>query len=277
MPLRVGVVGAGAIGGYFGGMLANAGHDVVLIDGWPAHVAAMQQDGLRIEGMDAADTVVVPVRALDIADVQTLAREPGLDVAIIATKSYDTAWATALIRDYLRPDGYAVSLQNAVNEQTIAAQLGWECTAGGVVMIAGELICARPRAPNHGAAGTPPHVEFRFGEPDGRPSPRLERLAQAVRALRRQRRHGQPLGRALVQAVHQRHPQRHLGRDRIGGQRAGQRPRPAPLRHSAGRRGRGSGDGPGSPFRPNRQSSHRGDGARRRWATGMPSARWKPG
>ena len=180
--LRVGVVGAGAIGGYFGGMLASVGHDVVLIDGWPAHVAAIQREGLRIEGMDPSQTVVVAVRALDVTDVQALSREAGLDVAIIATKSYDTDWAAALIHDYLRPDGFAVSLQNAINEYQVAAQIGWERTTGGVVMIAGELIAPglvrRTMGPQ-----TVPHVEFRFGEPDGRASSRLERLAEAVRAF----------------------------------------------------------------------------------------------
>ena len=181
-PLRIGVVGAGAIGGYFGGMLARAGHEVVLLDGWPAHVAAIQRDGLTIHGMQPADTCVIPVRALDVGDVQSLTRERPLDIAVVATKSYDTGWAAALLRDHLAPDGYALSLQNAINEPALAVELGWERTTGGIVMIAGELV-----APGilHRTMGrqTAPAVEFRFGEPDGRASPRLERLAEAVRAF----------------------------------------------------------------------------------------------
>lgn len=180
--LRIGVIGAGAIGGYFGGMLARFGHDVVLVDGWPAHVAAMRRDGLTIQGMAEAETCVVAVRALDITDVQGLARERPLDVSVVATKSYDTRWAAALLRPYLAADGYALSLQNAINEPDLAAEFGWERTAGGVVMIAGELMAPGLVRRTMGRQ-EPPGVEFRFGEPDGRPSPRLERLAEAVRAF----------------------------------------------------------------------------------------------
>ena len=67
----------------------------------------------------------VPVRALHVTDAQQLAKEKPIDIAFVCMKSYDTAWATMLIKRYLAPDGYVVSLQNCMNEETIASVVGW--------------------------------------------------------------------------------------------------------------------------------------------------------
>jgi 2-dehydropantoate 2-reductase len=50
MSTRIGIIGGGAIGGVVGGMLTKAGHDVTLVDQWPAHVEAMRNVGLRLSG-----------------------------------------------------------------------------------------------------------------------------------------------------------------------------------------------------------------------------------
>ena len=50
--------------------------------------------------------------------MQHLAKERPIDIAFISMKSYDTEWATTMIRQYLAPTGYVVSLQNCINEET---------------------------------------------------------------------------------------------------------------------------------------------------------------
>src|SRR6478735_835013 len=98
MNKRIAFVGAGAIGGYIGGNLAALGHDVTLIDAWPAHVEAMRTSGLRLHGMTEPENHTVRVNAMHITEVQALARQRPIDIAFIAVKSYDTVWATRLIR-----------------------------------------------------------------------------------------------------------------------------------------------------------------------------------
>src|SRR4029453_14938714 len=65
-----------------------------------------------------------------VTDAQQLAKEEPVDIAFVCMKSYDTAWATMLIGQYLAPDGYVVSLQNCMNEETIAGSGGWGKTLG---------------------------------------------------------------------------------------------------------------------------------------------------
>ena len=133
MAVRIAVIGAGAVGAYVGGGLAAAGHDVVLIDPWPAHVEAMRASGLHLSGMTPQETRTVQVRAMHVTEVQSLAKQPGIDYGIIATKSYDTEWAAAMMLQYLSPTGTLVSLQNCVNEERIAAIAGWGRVMGVVV------------------------------------------------------------------------------------------------------------------------------------------------
>jgi 2-dehydropantoate 2-reductase len=125
MGRKIAIVGAGAVGGYSGAHMVQAGEDVTFIDPWPAHVEHMRQHGLRVTHAMKEPEFTVPVRALHVTDAQQLAKEQPVDVAFVCMKSYDTAWATMLIRQYLAPDGYVVSLQNCMNEETIAGIVGW--------------------------------------------------------------------------------------------------------------------------------------------------------
>jgi 2-dehydropantoate 2-reductase len=95
-------------------------------------------------------------------------------------KSYDTAWATMLIQQYLAPDGYIVSLQNCMNEETIAGIVGWGRTLG---CIASSITVNLPGpghihrgAGKHGAA----HTVFRAGEVHGRITLRAEEICRLV-------------------------------------------------------------------------------------------------
>src|SRR5437879_8598518 len=109
MTMRIGIIGAGAIGSVVGGMLTKAGHDVTLIDQWPEHVGTMRKSGLRLSGTCGDHTV--RVKALHIYEAQAIS-EP-FDSVFISVKSYDTGWAPSLGLQYLKkPNGAVVDLQS---------------------------------------------------------------------------------------------------------------------------------------------------------------------
>src|SRR5438874_5895401 len=130
MDKRIVVVGAGAIGGYTGGNLAHNGFDVTLVDPWPEHVEAIRKDGLALEGITSDESVVARPKTLHLTELQHLSKEPPIDIAFISDKAYDTEWAATMIRQYLAPTGYVVSLQNCINEERIAGVVGWGRRAG---------------------------------------------------------------------------------------------------------------------------------------------------
>jgi len=180
MSKRIVVVGAGAVGGYAGGRMAQAGEDVTLIDAWPEHVDYIRKHGLQLSGVTPEEKQSVEVRALHISDVQSLIREKPVDIAIISVKSYDTEWATHLIKPYLASDGFVVSLQNCINEERIAAIVGWGKVLGCIAsLIAADLYQAghiKRTVPMGGAK----HTVFRVGEAHGRVTARAEEVSRAL-------------------------------------------------------------------------------------------------
>src|SRR5205809_75104 len=176
MGRKIAIIGAGAVGGYAGAHMAQAGEDVTFIDPWPEHVEHMRKHGLRVtHAMDVAE-FSVPVRALHVTDAQQLAREKPVDIAFVCMKSYDTAWATTLIKQYLAPDGYVVSLQNCMNEETIAGVVGWGKTLGSIA----SSITVELHAPGQikraaGKSGSK-HTVFRVGEVHGRVTDRAKEV-----------------------------------------------------------------------------------------------------
>ncbi len=177
---RIAIVGAGAVGGYTGAHMVQAGEDVTFIDPWPAHVEQMRKHGLRITHAMKEPEFMVPVRALHVTDAQALAKEKPIDIAFVCMKSYDTAWATMLIRQYLAPDGYVVSLQNCMNEETIAGVVGWGktlgCIASSITVNLPEPGRVHRGAAKHGAA----HTVFRAGEVHGRLTRRAHEVCRLV-------------------------------------------------------------------------------------------------
>src|SRR6201989_1318633 len=174
MNKRIAFVGAGAIGGYIGGNLTALGHDVTLIDAWPAHVEAMRAAGLRLHGMTEPENHTVRVNAMHITEVQALAKQRPIDIAFIAVKSYDTVWATRLIRQYLAPGGFIVSSQNCINEERIASIVGWGRTVGCVVGGGGGVELSEPGHVRRTMMKNRGVVSFHVGEPHGRISRRVE-------------------------------------------------------------------------------------------------------
>jgi 2-dehydropantoate 2-reductase len=180
MGRKIVIVGAGAVGGYTGAHMVQAGEDVTFIDPWPAHVEHMRKHGLRVTHAMKEPEFTVPVRALHVTDAQQLAKEKPADMAFVCMKSYDTAWAATLIKQYLAPDAYVVSLQNCMNEEAIANVVGWGKTLG---CIASSITVNLPEpghihrgAAKHGAA----HTVFRAGEVHGRITKRAEEVCRLV-------------------------------------------------------------------------------------------------
>jgi 2-dehydropantoate 2-reductase len=180
MGRKIAIVGAGAVGGYAGAHMVQAGEDVTFIDPWPEHVAHMRKHGLRVTHARDVAEFAVAVRALHVTDVQQLAREAPVDIAFVCMKSYDTAWATMMIAQYLAADGYVVSLQNCMNEATIAGVVGWGKTLG---CIASSITVNLPEAGHiHRGAGKggAAHTVFRAGEVHGRITERARDICRLV-------------------------------------------------------------------------------------------------
>lgn len=134
--VRIAVMGAGAVGCYYGGMLARAGHDVVLI-GRPQHVEAVRRDGLFMETQTFQ--AHVPMRAsTDASGVL------GAQLVLCCVKSTDTESAADEMAPYLEPGAVLLSLQNGVdNAARLQARLGRE-VGPAVVYVATEMA-----APGH--------------------------------------------------------------------------------------------------------------------------------
>jgi 2-dehydropantoate 2-reductase len=106
-PVRVAVLGAGAVGCYYGGMLARAGHPVVLI-GRPLHMDAVARDGLRFETMDFSENIRTQTGT-------TADAVRGAKLVLFCVKSTDTETAAAEIAPHLDADALVVNLQNGVD------------------------------------------------------------------------------------------------------------------------------------------------------------------
>ncbi len=167
--MKIAVVGAGGVGGYFGARLAAAGSDVALV-ARGAHLAAMQERGLAVLS-PLGDVYLEKVNATDDP-----ARVGPVDVVLFAVKLYDTESAGARLQPLLGPGTVVVSLQNGIDsEDRLAAVIGAERVAGGIAYISATI----------DAPGVIRHLnrqaKLAFGELGGRVSPRLEPLLAACR------------------------------------------------------------------------------------------------
>lgn len=168
----IAVLGAGAIGSSVAADLIDAGCDVTLIDQWPAHVAAMQTDGLRVTMKDRV--VQLPVRALNLCDMSSSNRQ--FDIVLLASKSNDARWLSEFIKPYLKSDGVLVGVQNGMNDDAIAAIIGRDRTMGCVVELQAELFIPGTVQRNTTRQGT----WFAVGELDGAYTPRVRAIAEIM-------------------------------------------------------------------------------------------------
>ncbi len=132
VPLSIAVMGAGAVGCFYGGMLARAGHSVTLI-GRPQHVQAILARGLRMQTLGFDETV--PVAASTEASAVA-----GADVVLFAVKSPETEAAGEQLRAHLKPGALVLCLQNGVdNAERLRRVLPGATVAAAVVYVATEM------------------------------------------------------------------------------------------------------------------------------------------
>ncbi len=129
--MKVAVMGAGAVGCYYGGMLARAGHDVVLI-GRAQHVDAITRDGLRLETQSFDEYVRLSAST-------AVSAAQGAQLVLFCVKSTDTESAAAELSAHLAPDTLILTLQNGVdNADRLRAQVSQQ-VAAAVVYVATEM------------------------------------------------------------------------------------------------------------------------------------------
>lgn len=130
---RIAIIGAGAVGAYYGGCLAAAGHEVLFI-ARGAHLQAMQQHGLEIVSEDG------PLR-LPVVDAREHASELGpVDVVLFCVKLYDTEDAIELCRPLLGTDTFVLTLQNGVESAgRLGAALGADRILGGATYVVAHV------------------------------------------------------------------------------------------------------------------------------------------
>ncbi len=128
---RIAMVGAGAVGCYFGGMLARAGESVTLIGRAP-HVEAIARNGLFLESLRFQERIPVPATA-------DIAAAGGADIVLLAVKTLDTEAAARSLAPHLASGAVVLSLQNGVdNVERIRSATGIEALAA-VVYVAAEM------------------------------------------------------------------------------------------------------------------------------------------
>ena len=166
--MKIGVVGAGGVGGYFGGRLAVADHDVAFRARGP-HLAAIREHGLRVRSLRGDFTAAVPAHD----DTKQMGR---CDVVLFCVKTYDTESAASQLGPLIGDATAVVSLQNGIdNEEKIAAVVGEDHVAGGAAFIFSAI--TEPGVVTH--TGGPARIAF--GEMDGAVTPRMEQLLAACR------------------------------------------------------------------------------------------------
>ncbi len=166
--MKIAVMGAGAIGGYFGGRLADAGHDITFI-ARGEHLAAMQTSGLKVTS-PLGDFTLQSVQATD---------DPGevgvVDLIMFMVKNYDTEAAAEQARPMVGKDTTVVSFQNGVDAYDLLSQAyGAAHVMGGVALIPASV--PAPGVVSHNGD----LAKLVFGEFGHATSARAESFAQAL-------------------------------------------------------------------------------------------------
>lgn len=130
--LRIGVMGAGAVGLFFAAKLARAGHAVTVV-ARPAHVDAISREGLRVQSsVDGASTV--PLTATTTPEALA-----ACDVVLVCVKTVDTDAVGETLARVLRPDALVVSLQNGVDNAWRLRERMPQPVVPGVVYVSVEM------------------------------------------------------------------------------------------------------------------------------------------
>ncbi|MGF1600357.1 MAG: ketopantoate reductase family protein [Acidimicrobiales bacterium] len=171
--MRIAIVGCGAMGSVYAGLLADAGHDVWAVDPWAEHVEAINGGGLRVEGASGDRTVTLAGAVTDPGDIVG-----AVDLAILATKVPQVTDAARALGPVLGPDTPVISIQNGLGGPQRAADiLGVERIVIGVVGGFGASMSGPGHVHHNGME------MVRLGEYEGAGvSERVERLAEVWRS-----------------------------------------------------------------------------------------------
>ena len=166
--MKVAIVGTGAMGSVYAGLLGRAGHEVWAIDIWQEHVDAIAHNGLAVSG--ASGTYVVP-------GINT-AYKPGdagpCDLWVIGTKAADVEHVAAQIAPLLRPDDVVMAFQNGLGAgERVARQVPDHHVVIGIAEGFGSSIPGPGRVHHHGMR------LIRIGEMHGGLSDRVQRIERA--------------------------------------------------------------------------------------------------
>ena len=173
--MRIYVIGAGAMGSLYGGLLARAGCVLTLVDWWRAHMEAVAENGgLQLSGITG--DAVIPLKAVHApGDGEALEGENSADIAIILIDANGTPEAARLAKRLLKPDGFALTLQNGIgNIEALEAELGAGRVVGGLSYHSAAMV-----APGH-AVHTHRGPTW-LGELGGAKSARLDELAEMLK------------------------------------------------------------------------------------------------
>jgi len=165
--MRIVIMGAGALGGYFGARLAAAGSDVAFIARGP-HLAAIRADGLRVH------SALGDLHLRDVTATDNAATLAPADVVIIAVKLWDIEAAAEAAKPLVRQGTAVISFQNGVTKDEVLTRiLGRAAVVGGVGAIG--AVIESPGLIRH--TGT--MAKLTFGELDNRRTPRVEAFKDA--------------------------------------------------------------------------------------------------
>jgi 2-dehydropantoate 2-reductase len=169
MHMKIAVMGSGAVGGYYGGLLARTGQDVTFI-ARGAHLAALRKNGLEVKSVHG-DFTIAPVQVTDSP------AELGLvDLVMVCVKTPDTDEASQAMKPMVGPDTTVMSLQNGIDAaDRIGAVVGMKNIVGGATWLSSTIE----------APGMIRQIsQFRrivLGELDGRITPRVEAVFEVLK------------------------------------------------------------------------------------------------
>jgi 2-dehydropantoate 2-reductase len=167
--MRVAVMAAGAVGGYFGARLATAGHDVSFF-ARGAHCDAIRRNGLKVESV---------LGNLHLNDVQVTDDPAGVgqvDIVLFAVKLWDTEKAAESLRPLMGPKTRVITLQNGIDSvERLQPILGPDHVVGGIAYIA--TVIEAPGVISH----TSMFAAIRCGRVDGKPDAELSAFADAAK------------------------------------------------------------------------------------------------
>lgn len=165
--MRICILGAGSLGCVFGGLLAAAGHDVLLVNRSADLVKRLNRDGLTLS-FETGDRLIAVQAATDCRG------QAPFDLIVVLVKSFHTRDALEAAREAIGPDTAVMSLQNGLGHEDVIAEIAGPASVlvgktyvGGVMTSPGKVVA--------GVGGKPTYI----GEPDGTISERVRKIADA--------------------------------------------------------------------------------------------------